>query len=147
LAKETGVPGENNRPAASEGMCVVLHVTCYLLDTRMFITISLFGTLLQSVLYYYKYFLPTSFCISLFVLLSFFFLVIVLSVLFRFTDSDYSFDIFKLFALVVWKTARILRYTQRACCLCSTQCDISDGELNNAEMDNYEAFGLISGSS
>jgi hypothetical protein len=57
------------------------------------------------------------------------------------------FDIFKLFDLVVWKTARILRYTQRACCLCSTQCDISDGELNNVEMDNSEAFGLISGSS
>ena len=36
------------------------------------------------------------FCRSFFVILSFFFLAIVLSVL-RFEDSDYSFDIFKLF--------------------------------------------------
>ena len=38
------------------------------------------------------------FCRSLFVLLSFFLLVIVLSV-FRFTDSDYPFGIFELFLL------------------------------------------------
>jgi uncharacterized membrane protein len=38
------------------------------------------------------------FCRSLFVLLSrFFFFATVLSVLFRFTDSDYAFGIFKLF--------------------------------------------------
>ena len=36
------------------------------------------------------------FCRSLFVLLYLFFLVIMLSVLLRFTDSDYSFSIFKL---------------------------------------------------
>ena len=37
------------------------------------------------------------FCRSLFVLLYFFFLAIVLSVLLRYTDSDYPFGIFKLF--------------------------------------------------
>jgi hypothetical protein len=37
------------------------------------------------------------FCRSLFVLLSFFFLAIVLSVLLRFMASDYTFDIFTLF--------------------------------------------------
>ena len=37
------------------------------------------------------------FCISLFILLYFFFFAIVLSVLLRYTDSDYSFGIFKLF--------------------------------------------------
>jgi len=36
------------------------------------------------------------FCRSLFVLLSFFLLAIVLSVLLEFTDSDYPFSIFKL---------------------------------------------------
>jgi hypothetical protein len=40
-------------------------------------------------------------CRSLFVLLSFFHLSIVLSVLFLFTDSDYSFGIFKLFLHVI----------------------------------------------
>jgi len=38
------------------------------------------------------------FCRSLFVLLSFFLLAIVLSVLLRYTDSDYLFGIFKLFS-------------------------------------------------
>ena len=37
------------------------------------------------------------FCGSLFVLLFFFLFVIVLSIFLRFTDSDYHFDIFKLF--------------------------------------------------
>ena len=37
------------------------------------------------------------FCRSLFVLLYFFLLVIVLSVLLRYTDSDYPFGIYKLF--------------------------------------------------
>jgi len=37
------------------------------------------------------------FCRSLFVLLYFFHLAIVLSVLLRFTNSDYPFGIFKLF--------------------------------------------------
>jgi len=36
-------------------------------------------------------------CRSLFVLLSFFLLAIVLSVILRFMDSDYPFGIFKLF--------------------------------------------------
>jgi hypothetical protein len=41
------------------------------------------------------------FCRSLFVPLYFFFLAIVLPVL-RFTDSDYPFDIFKLFLYKHW---------------------------------------------
>ena len=39
------------------------------------------------------------FCSSLIVLLSFFLLAIVLSVLYRFTDSDYLFGPFKLFLI------------------------------------------------
>ena len=41
------------------------------------------------------------FCRSLFVLLYFFFLAIVLSVLLRYTDSDYPFGIFKLFSWLI----------------------------------------------
>jgi hypothetical protein len=40
------------------------------------------------------------FCRPLFVLLYFFFLAIVFSVLLRYTDSDYLFGIFKLFLLI-----------------------------------------------
>jgi hypothetical protein len=40
-------------------------------------------------------------CRSLFVLLYFFFLAIVLSVLLRYTDSDYPFGIFKLFLYLI----------------------------------------------
>ena len=50
------------------------------------------------------------FCRSLFVPLSFFLLAIVLSVL-RFTDSDYSFGIFKLFLVKICVCA----YTSRFC--------------------------------
>ena len=39
-------------------------------------------------------------CVSLFVLLSFFFLSLCLSVLILFTDSDYSFGIFTLFWII-----------------------------------------------
>jgi uncharacterized membrane protein len=42
------------------------------------------------------------FCRLLFVLLSFFLLAIVLSVLFRFTDSDYPFSVFKLILKLYW---------------------------------------------
>ena len=41
------------------------------------------------------------FCRSLFVLLYFFLLAIVLSVLLRYTDSDYPFGIFKLFLMSI----------------------------------------------
>ena len=41
-------------------------------------------------------------CRSLFVLLYFFLLAIVLSVLLRYTDSDYPFRIFKLFLQQLW---------------------------------------------
>jgi hypothetical protein len=41
------------------------------------------------------------FCRSLFVLVYFFFLAIVLSVLLRYTDSDYPFGIFKLFLIII----------------------------------------------
>ena len=44
------------------------------------------------------------FCRSLFVPLSFIFLAIVLSVLLRITDSNYPFDIFKLFLHSSWST-------------------------------------------
>ena len=44
------------------------------------------------------------FCGSLFSILFFFFLVIVLSVLLRFRYSDYPFDIFKHFVIVDWLT-------------------------------------------
>jgi hypothetical protein len=54
------------------------------------------------------------FCRSLFVLLSFFFLAIVLSVLLRFTDSDYPFGIFKLF-LYSWITFWFLYHTLGIC--------------------------------
>jgi len=49
------------------------------------------------------------FCRSLFVHLSFFPLTIVLSVLLRYTDSDYPFGIFKLFLqdLPIWETSRM----------------------------------------
>jgi len=40
------------------------------------------------------------FCRSLFVILYFFFFFLVLSVLLRYTDSDYPFGIFKLFLLL-----------------------------------------------
>ena len=42
------------------------------------------------------------FCRMLFVLLYFFLLAIVLPVLFRYTDSDYPFGIFKLFLKLVF---------------------------------------------
>jgi hypothetical protein len=47
-------------------------------------------------LYYSIFISMCMFCRSLFVLLSFFFLVIVLSVLLRFMDSNYPIGIFKL---------------------------------------------------
>jgi hypothetical protein len=49
------------------------------------------------VIFIFSWYTIIMFCRSLFVLLYFFHLAIVLSVLLLFTNSDYSFDIFKLF--------------------------------------------------
>jgi hypothetical protein len=50
------------------------------------------------------------FCGSLFVLLSFFFLAIVFSVLLRYTDSDYPFGIFKLFLHGLWPVEIVIMH-------------------------------------
>jgi hypothetical protein len=55
------------------------------------------------------------FCRSLFVLLYFFLLAIVLSVILRYTDSDYPFGIFKLFlhSLAFLSDVLLMRSTHR----------------------------------
>jgi len=70
------------------------------------------------------------FCRSLFVLLYFFLLAIVLSVLLRYKDSDYSFDIFKLFL-------QVTDVERPSCAVTSTAGMCGASSLNIANCSSY----------
>lgn len=75
------------QPLKVDHICTTLIVSCRIIFVRILLVFVLFHIWCWCIM----------FCISVFVLLSFFRLAIVLSILSRFTTSDYPFGIFRLF--------------------------------------------------